>query len=175
MGYTHYWERPAKLDKKTWGQYIEELQMLKENLPEHCITAGNNYKDEHIEIAGWNHAKEEYEIDYDIYDPETESIAFNGVGDLSHESFNLERVLDKEGYSQPNPKTGLAFGFCKTAHKPYDTFVCLALISFKRWFLNKVTVSSDGDKSDWENALVLYHKLTDAHIPTYNMLMKGDD
>lgn len=173
MGFTHYFKRPATLPKKEWKQFVEEIEMLKSNLPEHGITAGCFFKDEHIEIAGWN-GKEYDDPEAPIYDRSEESIAFNGIGDFGHESFVLERVVKPEKNSRYK-KGELIFSFCKTARKPYDTFVCLVLISFKRWFMGKVRVSSDGNEEDWAPALELYHELTKAHIPTYSILMYDPD
>lgn len=168
MGYTHYLERPTILPKKEWNKFIKELEMLKKNLPERGMTAGCEFN-ERIDICGWNEKSGEYELLHPIYDKTSETIAFNGAGDLGHESFVAERVVKG---SRPDKKTGLCFSFCKTARKPYDLFVCLTLISMKRWFMSKVTIGSDGKESDWSPAIELYQKLTDAPI-TYNMLMRN--
>ena len=169
MGFTHYFKRPAILPKKQWKEFTKELQMLRAHLPKQCITAGSD-SNEPIRICGWDEKEQEYIPDASILLSEDE-VAFNGEGDNAHESLNISRVIDKKGYSQPDKETGLAFGFCKTARKPYDTMVCLTLISFKRWFNRKVVISSDGDKEDWEPAIKLYHDLTDAHVVTYDLLM----
>ena len=169
MGFTHYFERPAILPKKAWKDFTKELQMLVANLPKHCITADSDSKDPII-ICGWNEQTGEYDRNSPILLNDDE-VAFNGEGDNSHESLSIVRVLDKKDYSQPDKQTGLAFGFCKTARKPYDTMVCLALLSFKRWFRHRVTVSSDGNKADWEPAIKLYHELTGAHVLNYELLM----
>lgn len=70
-----------------------------------------------------------------------EEIRFNGYEDESHETF-----LVTPGITD--------FDFCKTAAKPYDVAVCMALI-----ILNKnnptFTYSSDGDEGDWSEALAI--------------------
>ena len=152
----------------------KEVEMLKNNLPEHGITAGSVLQDEPIVIAGWTEKTQYEDPEAPIYDRPSETIAFNGVGDLGHESFVLERVVKPEKTSRYK-KGELIFGFCKTARKPYDTLTCLVLISFKRWFMGKVRVSSDGNEEDWAPALELYHELTKAHIPTYSILMHDPD
>ncbi|MDP2692695.1 MAG: hypothetical protein Q8O88_03605 [bacterium] len=165
MGFTQYWYRPVVLPKKNWEAFIEEINMLKDNLPEKGITANGGYT-EPIEIAGWD-GKSYDDPEAPIYNKEEDTIYFNGVGDLGHESVVIERVSKDE----PR-KDGRIFGFCKTNRKPYDTFVCLVLISFKRWFMDKVSISSDGDQEDWQPALDLYYKLTGSNSPNFSMLMR---
>lgn len=177
MGYTHYWHRPAVLPKAKWKNFVQEVLMLKDNLPKKGITAGNGYGKSKLEIAGWNPKggegnSGEYELGFPIMDGE--QMAYNGAGDgLDHESLVIERALSKEeirGAKEMRPKAQLISGFCKTARKPYDTFVCLTLISFKRWFGNTVEIGTDGDREDWQPAIDLYQKLTSAPI-TYGMIM----
>jgi len=167
MGFTHYFYRPAVLSKANWKAFIEEVEMLKDNLPETGITAGSHYT-EPIEIAGWD--GESYnDPEAPIYSKEEDAIYFNGVGDLGHESLVIERVTKE---IKTKKKDELHFEFCKTARKPYDTFVCLVLISFKRWFMDKVSISSDGDQEDWQPALDLYYKLTGSNSPNFSLLMR---
>ena len=62
---------------------------------------------------------------------------FNGVGDLSHETFGL------------GPETS-GFNFTKTQRKPYDKHVLACLILAKEYFGDNIKVSSDGDNGDKE-------------------------
>lgn len=163
MGYTHYFYRKESLPKKKWKEFTDEILMLAKNLPTHCITAGKEQyvhgsDRQPIVLCGWNDVSKEYERGYPIVC--ADGVAFNGDGDWGHESFWVPQNMKNEKYNSIDKKTGLTFGFCKTARKPYDTMVCLALISMKRWFMKDVLVSSDGDKSDWQPALELYQKLT---------------
>jgi hypothetical protein len=160
MGYTHYLYRPEKFPKKKWKDFTKELEMLAKNLPAKGITAGSYGEKHPIILCGWNEKSKEYERGFPIVCDD--GIAFNGEGDFGHESFWVPQNMGEEEkkFSSTDEKTGLRFSFCKTARKPYDTMVCLALISMKRWFMNDVIVSSDGDKEDWEPALELYTKLT---------------
>jgi hypothetical protein len=86
---------------------------------------------------------------------ETE-IWFNGDEELGndYETFSI------------NWKDTEAFGFCKTARKPYDLFVCLTLLSFTEHFPSDIfTLSSDGDAEEWQEAVDFYNKITDKEIP----------
>lgn len=68
-------------------------------------------------------------------------ICFNGQGVEAHESFIIDR------YSNPS-----AFGFCKTAQKPYDIVVCATLIILNH-YIPTFHPSSDGDERDWQDAI----------------------
>lgn len=164
MGYTHYFYRKETLPKKKWKQFTDEILMLAKNLPARCITAGNIGSTTGIDgrqpiiLCGWNEEEKEYQRGFPIVC--SDGVAFNGDGDWGHESFWVPQDASGEKYSSIDKETGLMFGFCKTARKPYDTMVCLALISMKRWFMKDVLISSDGDRSDWQPAMDLYQKLT---------------
>lgn len=70
-------------------------------------------------------------------------IIFNGDGskDLDHETFYVTMDYDAEDAK---------FSFCKTARKPYDTAVCLALLCLEHEFGDDITVSSDGNRESGE-------------------------
>ena len=71
-------------------------------------------------------------------------IAFNGVGELSYETFLFP------GFSPPPSSAN--FAFCKTARKPYDTIVVACLLVAKHHLGAAIEVSSDGDWEDeWLN------------------------
>ena len=63
---------------------------------------------------------------------------FNGQKDLglAHETFN------------PDPQAQL--GFCKTARKPYDSYVKAALYRLKGMYPNSLHIDSDGGNRDSE-------------------------
>lgn len=70
-----------------------------------------------------------------------ELVRFNGLGeDGGHETFYL-------GPAEPG------FTFCKTAHKPYDTVVCAALIALERAAPGAYSISSDGEPGEWKQGL----------------------
>ena len=72
-----------------------------------------------------------------------DSILCNGIGDDGHETFYLTRKMRND------------FEFCKTAQKPYDKYIVAMLIAVAQ-ITDSITVSSDGDQSDWLEGLQLY-------------------
>jgi hypothetical protein len=141
MGYTHYWYYTSKpTDKDNMKEVKRELLILKKILPEFSESAGGYYTDS-ILIKNW-----EGKGLPEILDDE---IAFNGDDSkgLSHESFVFKISEGKER----------AFNFCKTARKPYDFFVCLALLSMVK-NLEGIEISTDGDEQDWQPAIDFYEQ-----------------
>ena len=122
MGYTHYFSRPIKLEKKAYKKFTEEVK---------DIVAKSK-----VGLAG---GMGEVGTKPTI----TESlISLNGRGENSHETIYIPRVI-VEGEDFFTKEKGLAFQFCKTAHKPYDKVVVEILKAFKTHF-PKVELSSDG-------------------------------
>ena len=81
------------------------------------------------------------------------------IGELSHETFCLERVTDITGFTQRDDDNGLIFNFCKTARKPYDIAVCSALIIAKKHFGESIMISSDGDNEEWQESKALCQEI----------------
>jgi hypothetical protein len=65
-------------------------------------------------------------------------IAFNGIGDESHESCVITKLRSKD------------FNFCKTARKSYDRYVTACLILCDYFAPGALNISSDGDATDWK-------------------------
>lgn len=84
------------------------------------------------------------------------TLAFNGIGDNSHETFVMQQDLNPEQWEidRAGEDNGLFFEFCKTARKPYDVMVCAALIIAKKRFGKYIKIASDGsDEPDmWQEA-----------------------
>ena len=78
-------------------------------------------------------------------------------GDCSHETFSLERVLEIPDYKQNDDMKngGLIFECTKTAFKPYDLAVTVALVIAKHHFKRGIKVASDGEIENWEEAMQL--------------------
>ncbi len=74
-------------------------------------------------------------------------VRFNGIREDGHETFYFDRVQEVADYL--DDKT-MAFGFCKTAQKPYDCYVTACLIWAKMVFGSDVRISSDGEIADWQ-------------------------
>jgi len=119
MGYTRYYRVEGKIDPIKFKDYSKDCKMVCEE-----ITKQTGHG-----IAGWDGEGEPRFED--------EGISFNGIGDLSHESFGL------------SPQT-TGFEFTKTQRKPYDKHVLACLILAKEYFGDIIKVSSDGDNNDKE-------------------------
>jgi hypothetical protein len=119
MGYTRYYRVEGKIDPIKFKDYSKDCKMVCEE-----ITKQTGHG-----IAGWDGEGEPRFED--------EGISFNGVGDLSHETFGL------------SPQT-TGFNFTKTQRKPYDKHVLACLILAKQYFGDNIKVSSDGDNNDKE-------------------------
>ena len=132
MGYTHYWNIADEISRDNWYKFIEDFHKI---LPNFEST---------LDIQG----DQKLEHDKDV-------IFLNGIGELAHESFLLERVTDISGFTQRDDDDGLIFKFCKTAQKPYDIAVCSALIIAKKHFGESIRISSDGENHDWQEAKTL--------------------
>lgn len=79
-------------------------------------------------------------------------------GDCSHESFFLVQKMEKiPDYSKPDEK-GFIFEFTKTAYKPYDLAVNVALIIAKHYLKDDIKVSSDGEANNWIEGMQLCQK-----------------
>jgi len=114
MGYTRYYRIEGKIDPKKFKDYSKDCKMV-------CEEITNQFGHG---IAGWDGEGEA------LF--QEERILFNGVGDLSHETFGLG--IESKG-----------FNFTKTQRKPYDRHVLACLILAKDYFGDNIKVSSDGD------------------------------
>ena len=134
MGYTHYWkfkQNPKDINdgEKKFNKAVALLKKCIAKIPtelDHPYYGKCKFK-----LAGGLGTGEP------VFD--NDKVCFNGVEgnpDLSHETCQI--LLD-------NPDD-YDFDFCKTAEKPYDVAVCLALLSFKKEFGRDFSYSSDGDK-----------------------------
>jgi hypothetical protein len=141
MGYTHYWrfhrnKMTTEEIRSTFKLVSEEIQDIIDQLPQSK------------EILYGGLGEGEPIIN------ETE-VWFNGDEELGndHETFFI------------NWKDTEPFGFCKTARKPYDLFVCLSLLSFTEHFPSDVfTLTSDGDANDWQEVVDVYNEITGREI-----------
>ena len=143
MGYTHYWR--FHRNKMT----TEDIRSTFKYVSEEIKDIIHNQIPQSKEVLRGGLGEGEPIIN------ETE-VWFNGDEELGndHETFAI------------NWKYTEAFGFCKTARKPYDLFVCLALLSFTDHFPSHVfKLSSDGDAEDWQEAVDLYNEFTYKNVP----------
>jgi hypothetical protein len=135
MGYTHYWNIADEISRDNWYKFIEDFHKILPNFESTLETQG----DQKLQTING-------------------MVFLNGIGELSHETFCLERVTDTTGFTQRDDD-GLIFKFCKTAQKPYDIAVCSALIIAKKHFGESIMISSDGDNEEWQESKALCQKI----------------
>lgn len=77
-------------------------------------------------------------------------------GNCSHETFALELKPEIPEYrKEESEREELTFNFCKTAYKPYDLAVNVALIIADHHLKDQIFVNSDGEISQWQDAIDL--------------------
>lgn len=135
MGYTHYWYIADEIGQDSWDKFLGDFRLI---LPNFEST---------LDIQG----DQKLQHDKDM-------IYLNGIGELSHETFCLERITETTAHTQRDDN-GLIFNFCKTARKPYDIAVCSALIIAKKHFGESIMISSDGDNEEWQESKALCQKI----------------
>ena len=147
MGYTHYWDLKGEVTPETKKQMktaVWELNLLIDRLPGTTDTAGGYYADEPLKICGGDGTGKPNITD--------EVICFNGCAkdgnDYESFYFNINNV---------------EWTFCKTARKPYDFVVCLALICLTN-NLEGFKFSSDGGLDDWKPAVDFYFDKTGREV-----------
>jgi hypothetical protein len=99
---------------------------------------------------------------------EQDAIIINGDSSKDH---------DHETLLIPTTKMTKHWDFCKTAHKPYDLYVCAVLIYLAK--KNRLTFSSDGDIDAWLGDSVGYegndpHNRLDRLALIMNFLTKNE-
>ncbi|UGY15207.1 hypothetical protein HAP48_0042900 [Bradyrhizobium septentrionale] len=143
MGYTHYWTQKRNFTIAQWQQIIVDLK---------AILAHAQHVEGIVLAGSMGEGKTSPEFTDDL-------IAFNGLGDDSHESFYIQRKRTLEEWQS---KDRLGWSFCKTAHKPYDRVVvaCLCYLATVTRKEDPAThepiigseafsVTSDGDSTDF--------------------------
>ena len=96
-----------------------------------------------------------------------DGIYTNGVGENGHETLVVPTVLASlkdSGYA--DHFTSEHFMFCKTAYKPYDVVVTAVYATLAHIGGSEcVSVSSDGEPSDWEDGCRLASEVLSQEIP----------
>ena len=145
MGYTHYWKfkknpKDVKDGYKKFKSAVEVLKSCLEKVPKELDA------DEIPFILKGSSGEGE-----PIFDGR--SIIFNGDASsgYDHESFYVTLDDDDDDFK---------FNFCKTARKPYDVAVCLALLCLKKEFDDDFSYSSDGTIDDygWKLATKIFNE-----------------
>jgi hypothetical protein len=124
MGYTHYWTA-APIANVAWPKVQADFRKLFRAAKSDGIKLGDAYGEKAKPDVG------------------ADEIAFNGLGDESHETFLISPW-----------ETG--FGFTKTARKPYDA-VCVAALVYLA-AKHGYEVTTDGEAIDWFEGVKLARK-----------------
>ena len=149
MGYTHYWTlKKAANDPVRFKEAIDLFKELWAAAPK-TVTAVVWGRDKDGN-AGWvkKRFKKEKLLKGGLGKGEpiiTDTcLRFNGDAEyeLDHETFSIG--LDSFNDEWLHRENGDVWAFCKTARKPYDLAVCLALMAFKDVFGDDFEYSSDG-------------------------------
>ena len=131
MGYTHYYYCNPPLSPKKYAAAVADILKV-------TATTG-------VPLAGPDGSGKPIFTN--------DEISFNGVGDEgSYETFSVPRENNKR------VEDGKVFGFCKTAHKPYDINVQVSFIVLKHLLGDEITVSSDGEQHEWLKAIQICQK-----------------
>jgi len=142
MGYTHYFSR--KIDASNLPEAYDKFRNGVEQILNQATTNG-------VKIAdGFGDTEGAWEL-------HENRVAFNGLGELSHETFAFEAICP----IQPEWRKGEAmyFDFCKTAEKPYDVAVTASLLWLAECYGDAVEISSDGYWSEWKNGRDLFREV----------------
>ena len=138
MGYTHYNYRPRN---NAGSAYMYgKLALDAKAICEYAYTIG-------IKLGDWsgeNGTSPQF----------TEGeFSLNGIDDMSHETFTWKALPTQVEWRKNEPEI---FDFCKTAQKPYDAVVTAILIRAKEIYGSCVSISSDGEWSEWKDGRNLY-------------------
>ena len=179
MGYTHYWYRKIEIDQGTFDRmlldfvtiqpYLEDIMKGKlaggsgEGLPELSTDAiifnGNrNCGHKHLNLGITWPSDDASGISNDDGTGSIDGSWHAGAkiasrtcgGDCSHETFYFPRVNNPE-YDFQLKQDDYVIDFTKTAYKPYDLAVNVALIIAKHHLGDRIYIHSDGEDKHWED------------------------
>ena len=176
MGYTHYYYVSSYYKQETWNALLKDVKKLL-LLPRNRNFATDFTFGELINQKD-SQAITKSELDsLPYYNIDEKEISFNGFGELAHEQFQLYQRMppdvferqeefaksnhvpqvnqyDKGGRTMAHPY----FECTKTARKPYDIVVQCCLILAKKHLGKGISISSDGEKDDWLDAINIIEK-----------------
>lgn len=131
MGYTHYFQQTKEISQESWDNLCKDVKVVLKDQKQKGVKLATNSPATTIMVS----KKKGY-------------INFNGVGDDEHETFDISRKIDPE-----------AWGFCKTARKPYDLAVTATLLLLAHHSPQHYSIGSDGHPDDWKEAAYLNNSL----------------
>jgi len=179
MGYTHYWYRVPKLDKKIFKLAVADCKKICEVL---SIPLGDArgegepvFNDDKVCFNG-NVVSKGFRTDEGIIpwptddaksfatmdDPASRegswfaesflnSRSVNEDEDGSYETFAILQTTKPHEWCRIEAK--LIFDFCKTAFRPYDLNVQCCLLVFKHHFPKDFFIDSDGKQDQWQEVI----------------------
>jgi hypothetical protein len=156
MGYTHYFDRFELVhEPSAFAAFVEAVKVAFKLLPSFSVSSGGYFSEYPLRLAGGDGSGEPVITSADV--------CFNGFADgendLAHETLWIPQnyEFDEGDYGKYQrdqfKKERRVFSFCKTARKPYDFAVQITLLLYKHYFGDKVGISSDGELSDWREAI----------------------
>ena len=124
MGYTNYWQCDSNLSEYAFSAAVNDFITI---LPKLDVSLAGSLGNGKPSLS-------------------TDEIIFNGSEGLVCEDFSFYRSQSsRRGRDK-------AFGYCKTENLPYDLCVKVALIILKHYLNNSISISSDGEDTEWDNA-----------------------
>jgi len=176
MGYTHYWRREKKVEAGTYLRIVMDFKKLVPVLEAQGVKLAGGLGSGEPEfnevevmfngIENCGHERYELGITWPAAkaagvstEPSVVGSWFAGAhieqrccdGDCSHETLHFPIELKPQEWQKP--ENGKWFQFCKTAYKPYDWAVTAFLVIAKHYLGDKIVVRSDGDLSQWQDAM----------------------
>ncbi len=177
MGYTHYWYREKEIEAPTYQAIVDDFRKLLPIFARSDVPLadgmGEGYPQLDAEMVYFNgsencgHPKnKELVIPWPAKTAQgigNKVDAINGKwfagavvdartcdGDCSYETFAFPRIEDGEANED-----GKYFNCTKTAFRPYDWAVTAFLVIAKHYLGEKITVHSDGEMAQWQDAMLL--------------------
>jgi len=134
MGYTHYFRRAPKLEKKEFKLFAKDVVKIFEFAKENGILLADGLGEKGtLPVA------------------DDEMIRFNGLEEHSFETMAIDRIARE----QPSDD-GKVFNFCKTGRRPYDEIVTAVLVCFKLHF---PSAEIDSDEEGFDEGKEICEKL----------------
>lgn len=138
MNYSHYLTLPAYKNELAFMHFIEDVRTIVENAPSGAELCGEEHMDEPL-------------INMDVLI----------IGSKANARPFSTLHIDK---TAPWPKHRYPLLSVRTDKLLYDSVICACLMAFHHHFPSS-TITTDGTKEDWSNAIALYEYCTQRLAP----------